>query len=163
MRRHEHRVVEDLHETVVTDEFDGLSGEVAADVVLEVEQAHLAVHEHPPEQARGRWTGLTLRGCCHRLRLLKGRRMRGGEALGRGPVAEALVLAAVVVVVHPGVDRCLRLGDQREALAVQELPLQRVTWSGNRRGGLSYTIRRSDSPTSGKLQEKHRLRAPQAP
>ena len=34
VRRHEHRVVEDLHETVVTDEFDGLSGEVAADVVV---------------------------------------------------------------------------------------------------------------------------------
>ena len=30
VRRHEHRVVEDLHETVVTDEFDGLSGEAPA-------------------------------------------------------------------------------------------------------------------------------------
>ena len=77
VRRHEHRVVKDLHEAVVTDELDGLARQVAADVVLEVEQAHLAVHEHPPEQARGRWTGFTLRGWRHRRRLLEGRRMRG--------------------------------------------------------------------------------------
>ena len=135
VRRHEHRVVKDLHEAVVTDELDGLARQVAADVVLEVERAHLAVHEHPPEQARGRWTGFTLRGWRHRRRLLEGRRMRGGEALGRGPVAEALVLAAVVAVVHPGVDRCLRLGDRREDLAVQELPLQRLVEALDLAGG----------------------------
>ena len=42
----EHALVEDLDEAVVADELDRLPGEVAADVVLEVQQAHLPVDEH---------------------------------------------------------------------------------------------------------------------
>ena len=53
-------------------------------------------------------------------------RLRGREAVDRRPVAEALMLPVVVVLVHPRIDRGLRVGDRREHLAVEELTLQRL-------------------------------------
>lgn len=117
----DHALVEDFDQTVVTDDLDRLPREVAPHVVLEVEQAHRPVKEHAPDEALRR-PGRGYR----RFRLLEWYRPRCGEAIDRWSVAEALVLAEVVVSCTQASSAALSLGDRREDLAIEKLALERL-------------------------------------
>ena len=86
----EDRVREDLDEARVQGDLDVLAGEIAADVVLAVEQADRAVGAHPADQTRCDLGVARLER--HADGALGGFASSLGETMGRWAVAQALVL-----------------------------------------------------------------------